>query len=111
MTTFRVCAPDPENTESLVWAVASAPRTNNGITINLGQNTIEITTDHPLHGARICTVLEQSFNQAKKEFLQAVKEEYDDPALDPENDYCSCGNMTDNYPVICDHCKWMARMD
>jgi hypothetical protein len=39
------------------------------------------------------------------------EEEYDDPALDPENDYCSCGNMTDNFPVICDHCGWMAGMD
>jgi len=39
------------------------------------------------------------------------EEEYDDPALDPENDYCSCGNMTDNYPVICDQCGYMARMD
>jgi hypothetical protein len=35
--------------------------------------------------------------------------EYDDPALDPDNEFCSCGNMTDNFPVICDHCGWMAR--
>jgi hypothetical protein len=34
----------------------------------------------------------------------------DDPALDPDNDYCSCGRLTDNYPVICDHCKYMARI-
>lgn len=38
------------------------------------------------------------------------QEEYDDPALDPENDYCSCGRLTDNYPVICDYCRYMARI-
>ena len=35
----------------------------------------------------------------------------DDPALDPENDYCSCGNLTDNYPVICNQCKYMSSID
>jgi len=38
-------------------------------------------------------------------------EQYDDPALDPENSFCSCGRMTDNYPVICNHCRSMSSMD
>jgi len=46
-----------------------------------------------------------------EKMTEQEEEEYDDPALDPENDYCSCGNMTDNYPVICDQCRYMARMD
>ena len=34
-----------------------------------------------------------------------------DPALDPDNEQCSCGRMTENYPVICDECKFMSSID
>ena len=38
-------------------------------------------------------------------------EEVDDPALDPENEYCSCGNRTQNFPVICSQCSYMSSID
>lgn len=38
-------------------------------------------------------------------------EEIDDPALDPENEYCSCGNRTENFPVICNQCGYMSSLD
>ena len=38
-------------------------------------------------------------------------EEIDDPALDPENEYCSCGNRTHNFPVICSQCSYMSSLD
>ncbi len=38
-------------------------------------------------------------------------EEIDDPALDPENEYCSCGNRTQNFPVICNQCSYMSSID
>lgn len=38
-------------------------------------------------------------------------EEIDDPALDPENEYCSCGNRTQNFPVICSQCSYMSSLD
>ena len=38
-------------------------------------------------------------------------EEIDDPALDPENEYCSCGNRTQNFPVICSQCSYMSSID
>lgn len=37
--------------------------------------------------------------------------EHDDPALDPDNETCSCGRRTENFPVICDSCKSMASLD
>jgi len=55
--------------------------------------------------------LDDYFNHRKEAYKKAAEQDsevYDDPALDPENEFCSCGNMTDNFPVICDHCKWMA---
>ena len=66
-----------------------------------------------MHGANLVLSIASSHNsaEAQKKMTEQEEEEYDDPALDPENDYCSCGNMTDNYPVICDHCRYMARMD
>lgn len=44
-------------------------------------------------------------------YKEQEPEQCDDPALDPENSFCSCGRMTDNYPVICDHCRYMSSMD
>lgn len=37
--------------------------------------------------------------------------EHDDPALDPDNETCSCGRRTENFPVICDSCEDMASLD